>query len=385
MITSSACLGLGVGLGLGLGLGLGVAARWRRGGGAVAARQLDVEGAACARVDEGFGLVVRVEEVGIRHEEHLRGALQLTRVVEGAELLVRVRVRARARAQRAELLLRAHADEVLDVGQRALALFELLLRVLELAAVLALEQLQLRVEAAAQRRRQRLAGGPLRGATEDADRRPVDRAPQLAHDLLQLRVRARRVDDPRQPTLQLALARALRLPEARLQRLAEVVCCRRAAARWVVCGGARTLYHRPPPPKSRAQQAECLACAGRALEQRVLASGEGEHDLLHVGELHLIGLVRKLDRHAGDGVGGHGAVLHRRRPPPRAEPRSVGANGEEARANESRDSVLISGNRAVGEPRLNESRDSEGEPRSGESRDPERRDERPQLAGRCNL
>ena len=95
---------------------------------------------------------------------------------------------------------------------------------LEHAALLALEQLQLRVEAAAQRRRQCLAGAPLRGArqrlhvrvdaqllsrAEHADRRPVDGPAQLAHHLLQLRVRARRVDDPRQATIQLAVARAL--------------------------------------------------------------------------------------------------------------------------------------------------------------------------------
>ena len=44
-------------------------------------RQLDVECAACARVDE----------VVVRHEEHLGLALQLARVVEGAQLLVKGR------------------------------------------------------------------------------------------------------------------------------------------------------------------------------------------------------------------------------------------------------------------------------------------------------
>ena len=258
---------------------------------------------------------VRVDQVVVRHEEHLGRVLELARVVEGAELA-----------------LLGDRDEVLDVGELALALGHVGVGVGHRALSL-LEHLQLLVVAAALRGDQRLARAVLLRAAaqpadvgvdahllaraEHADARPVHGPPQLAHHLLQLRVRARRVHDPRR-------ARRHRAGAGRRSAVAGGRRLHRACPHLVGDGGGRRRVAGPQPLRVRAapaersaQQAERLPRPCRALEQRVAPVLESEHHLLHVCELHRVRVEREVDLHAGDRVDGHFCALPVR--PPRAE------------------------------------------------------------------
>jgi hypothetical protein len=119
--------------------------------------------------------------------------------------------------------------------------------------------------------------------------------PQLLHDLLQLRVRARGVHDARQ-----------------LPRVGHLLAVGRLSSRHSV--SPRFVDLVLAPAERGAEQAESLPSASRALQERMLAALQCEHYLLHVQQLQLIRLKRKLNRHAGDVVSGHDGARMKRSP-----------------------------------------------------------------------
>ena len=126
----------------------------------------------------------------------------------------------------------------------------------------------------------------------------MHRATQLAHHLLQLRVCARSVDDPRHAPV--AAAATAARPEGRRQTRGPRCACRDVRRRRTL-----PLDLRAPPPKGRAQQAERLASASWALKQCVGAVLEREHDLFHVHELDRVGLEGEVDRASRDVIRWH--------------------------------------------------------------------------------